>query len=147
MSKKFTLLREDVVDFFESIEKNLNLPIDAKYKFLNNPKQKCLIKISKLSDQMVLLTNSDLLIQINEVYFDRFDEEISKILIENELNRLEFNIDKGTIKIAKSDISTSNGIVSKYTFKSVSKAFETEKLLTKQLKDKKTPAEVEMSMN
>jgi len=143
MSKKLTVLREDVVEFFNSIEKNLNIPIAVKFKFLNNPKMKKLIKISKLSDQLSLLTGSDVLIQINEVYFDHFDEEINKILIENSLNTLEFNIDKGTIKICQADINTSMGIVNKYTIKNINKAIETERLLAQQLKDQSTKTKSE----
>ena len=44
--------------------------------------------------------------------------------------------DKGNLKVSKSDLSTSKGVVHKYTFDVVEKAIEVEKLFEQQLKDK-----------
>jgi pyruvate/2-oxoglutarate/acetoin dehydrogenase E1 component len=127
----YSKLETDIVDFFNKVKLQLALPIDMKFIFQSATKQKKLIKITKLPDHYAEALNADVLVQINESYFDSFDEEINTILIEQEIGRIEFNLDKGTFKLVQPDFSTSFGILKKYSTEKVRRAIETEKLYEK----------------
>lgn len=133
----FKKLETDVVDFFNKIKSQLSFPIDLKIKFQSAIKQKKLIKITKIPDHYSTAFNYDLLVQINESYFDSFDEEINTILIEQELARLEFNLEKGTFKLVRPDFSTTFGVIRKFTTEKVERALESEKLYEQQKEEDK----------
>ena len=132
----FNKLESDIVEFFEDRLKNFNIPIDIGFEFQSNSKQKSqLIKLTKIPDQYSVLLNKDILVQVNEEYFDAFDEDAKKILFDQEIDKINFNLEKGTFKIGKSNIVTSQGIVEKYTYEQVQRALEIERLYEEQKKD------------
>ena len=134
---RYKELSDYIVDFFKNLEQELTLPVDLKYVYQADNKQKTLITIFKIPDKYsVLLKNADLLVTFNEDYFDAFDEQSIKILIEQELALIEFNLDKGTLKMGKPDLITSTSIISKYTLKLVEKANGVAKLYIDQQLDK-----------
>lgn len=128
----------DIIDFCEDIIETKNLNVDLRFVYISNPKQKQLIKITKVPDTYAIAMKKEILVQINETYFDMItEEEIKKILIEQEIDKIEIDGEKGTIKIAKHSVSTNFGIVNKYTFENVQKAIETENHLEEQIKERK----------
>lgn len=132
----FNKLESDIVDFFEERLKNFSIPIDMGFEFQSNSKQKNqLVKLTKIPDQYSVLLNKDILVQVNEEYFDVFDEDAKKILFDQEIDKIQFNLEKGTFKIGKSNIITSQGIVEKYTYEQVQRALEIERLYEEQKKD------------
>lgn len=135
--EQYENLSDDVIDYFSKIEKTFAMPMDVKFVFVSNSKQKRLIKISKIADTYSYLLNSDLLVSFNEDYFDNFDEQTKQILIEQEIDKIEFDLEKGTIKIKVPEINTSPGIIEKFTLKLVENANKLEKEYEKQKKDKK----------
>lgn len=135
--EQYENLSDDVIDYFSKIEKTFAMPMDVKFVFVSNTKQKRLIKISKIADTYSYLLNSDLLVSFNEDYFDNFDEQTKQILIEQEIDKIEFDLEKGTIKIKVPEINTSPGIIEKFTLKLVENANKLEKEYEKQKKDKK----------
>ena len=129
-------LDKEYIDYIEKIMLNFNLPVTMRYYYQNNSKQKRLIKISKIPDHYAVAINADILVHVNEEYFDAMDEEIKKILIEQELDKIEFNLDKGTFKITSTGrINTSTGFINKYTFENVSRAVQVEVEFTQQSAD------------
>lgn len=132
----FNKLESDIIDFFEDRLKNFNIPIDISFEYLSNSKQKSqLIKLTKIPDQYSVLLNKDILVQVNEEYFDAFDEDAKKILFDQEIDKIQFNLEKGTFKLGKSNINTSQGIVEKYSYEQVQRALEIERLYEEQKKD------------
>ena len=137
MSKEqFNELSEDVIEFFNELEKKLSFPTDLKMLFQSDAKQKNLLKIIKIPDRYSVLLKADLIVSFNEEYFDSFDDEAKTILIDQELALLEFNYEKGTLKIGKPNIMTSNSIFDKYGNDAVKRANQLTILLKEQLEEK-----------
>lgn len=131
-----TQLSDYIVEYFKEVEDKFNFPLNVDYSYLGNPKQKKLIKLSKVSDPYSILLKSDILVVINEDYFDNFDEQSKRILFEQEIDRILIDYDKGTIKIGKPSISTSSGIIKKFTIENVENAIHLEEEYEKQKSEK-----------
>jgi len=130
-------LNDEVVEDIEKIMLNFNLPVSMRYYYQDNAKLKRLIKISKIPDHYAVALEADILVHVNIEYFDALDEDIRTILIEQELDKIEFNLDKGTFKINSTGrINTSSGIINKYTYDNVYRAIQSEVEFTQQQSDK-----------
>lgn len=136
--ENFSLLLEDIVEFFNKRVAETAIPVEITFKHLGNSKQKKLISITKIPDSYSALLNATMLVQVNTLMFDSFvnEEETIKILFDQELNKVCYNSNKGTIKLGKADIVTWRGIVDKYTYEPVNRAIELEELYIKQCEDK-----------
>jgi len=133
MSKEqFHELSDYIIDYFDNLEKKLSLPVDIKYVYQADDKQKTLIKIVKIADRYAKLLSADLLISFNEDFFDAFDDEAKNILIDQELALIEFNLEKGTLKIGKADLITSSGVIKKYGVDAVERANQVKALFNSQ---------------
>jgi hypothetical protein len=122
-------LDKEIIDFFNEKEREFGFAMSIKYIFQANCKQKSLIKINKLADNYAILLNADALITINDMYFDKFDDEIRTILFEQEIDKIQVNLDKGTFKLVQPNLKTSVGIIKRHTYESVERANETERIL------------------
>lgn len=137
MSKEqFHELTDYIVEYFQEKQKKLSLPVDLKYVYQADDKQKTLIKVSKIPDKFAVLLDAELLVSFNEDYFDAFDDESKSILVEQELALVEFDLDKGQLKIGKPDLITSSGIIKKYGVDAVGRANQVRDLYTQQQADK-----------
>ncbi len=135
-NEKYQELDEEIIDVFKKTVSEFNMPIDMRFVFQAVSTQKELIKISKVPEQYTQLVNGDILVQINPLYYDSFDEQTNKILLEEKIDYISFNMDKGTIKLVKPKITVGSGIGSKHGFENVMNAKEAEKALIAQLKEK-----------
>ena len=81
-----------------------------------------------------MLLQSQILVTVNDEYFDKLyqDEETKRILFEQEIDKIIPNMEKGTFSITQPTMKTSHGIVSKFTYQKVERAYEIEKALAKQ---------------
>jgi len=118
----FDELADYIQEYFEEIQNKLALPVDLKYAFQAYEKQKTLVTIKKIPDNYSVLIKADLLVTFNEDFFDAFDEISKQILIDQELAKVEFNTEKGTLKIVQPDLVTSSSIIEKYSLEKVKKA-------------------------
>ena len=133
MSKEqFHELSDYIIEYFDNLEKKLSLPVDIKYVYQADDKQKTLIKIVKIADRYAKLLGADLLISCNEDFFDAFDDEAKNILIDQELALIEFNLEKGTLKLGKADLITSSGVIKKYGVDAVERANQVKALFNDQ---------------
>lgn len=131
----FNKLADYIIEFFDGMKSKLSLPVDIKYAYQAYNKQKTLISIKKIPDNYSALIGADLLVTFNEDYFDAFDDEAKEILIDQELAKIEFNMDKGTLKIVKPDLVTSSSIIRKYSLKKVERANQVKDLYKDQQLD------------
>lgn len=129
-TEQYYELDSEIKEFFNKTEREFGFVTNIKYIFQTNLKQKSLIKISKIADNYSLLLNADLLVTVNESYYDELDEQIRLILFEQEIDKIHINLEKGTIKLVQSNLKTSVGIVKRHTYKKVERANETERLLS-----------------
>jgi hypothetical protein len=134
---QYEALSDEIIAHFRKIEKSFAMPMDIKFVFVANSKQKKLVKVSKISDTYSYLLNADILVVFNEEYFDNFDDQTKQILIEQEIDKIEFDLEKGTIRIKEPEINTSSGIIEKFSLKLVENANRLQKEYEKQKKDKK----------
>lgn len=132
---KFHDLGEDTLDAIKSVVTQLALPFNLKIKYLGDPKMKKLIKMQKSNSVTEHLTAIDLIVFVNEDYFIKLEAKNAEILIFQELDRLQFDINKGTFKIAKFPLQTTTGVLKKYGIDAVAEANELSELYTKQTKD------------
>lgn len=126
--------------FFEVFNKK-SFPLPLKFLFQGNSKQKELISISKIPDKFVFALGKELLISINEDILDAFDEESITILVEQEVDKINMNIESGKIKLIKTDLNTFSSLVNKYGVEKVARANKVEELYQDQQKDAKSEEE------
>lgn len=129
-------LSEDTINKFKEIESNFAFAFDIKYFFQGNAKAKKLIEIKKIPDNYSVHLNADILVSINEDFYMELDDDIIQILFEQELDKVQPNMDKGTIKIVQHSIKANPGIFSKHNPDNVLRANEVERLLNEQKDDK-----------
>lgn len=128
-TEQFYELDEDIIDFFKNIEKDFAFPINVTYTFQTNTKLKKLVEIKKIPDNIAVLLNTEVLVTVNEDYFNKLDEEIQGILFEQEIDKIHMNLEKGTISIKQPSLKTSVGLVKKFSYEKIERAFETQRLL------------------
>lgn len=138
---RFYELSEDTIDDFYKIFNKKSFPISVKFQFIGDSKQKNLVKISKLADDISFLLQKELKISINEDLMNVFDEESITILFEQEIDKININLDSGKIKLVKTDLNTFSSIVNKYGVEKVARANKVEELYAEQQKDEKADEE------
>lgn len=132
---KFYELSQDSVDKFYEIFNKKSFPVSIKFQFIGNEKQKELVKVSKVSDQYAFLLQKELLVSINEDLLNVFDDESVSILLEQEIDKVNINIETGKIKLVKTDLNTFSSLVNKYGVEKVARANKVEELYKEQQKD------------
>lgn len=135
--ENYESLSDEIIAHFKKIETGFAMPMDIKFVYVANSKQKKLVKITKITDTYSYLLDADILVVFNEDYFNNFDEQTKQILIEQEIDKIEFDLDKGTVSIKEPEINTSCGIIEKFSLKLVENANKLQKEYEKQKKDKK----------
>ena len=87
-TEQYYELDKEISDFFREVETGFAFAMDIKYIYQANCKQKSLIKISKLADNYAILLDSDILVTVNDMYYDKFDVQIRTILFEQEIDKI-----------------------------------------------------------
>lgn len=132
---RFYELSEDAINDFNEVFIKKSFPVSIKLQFIGDTKQKSLIKISKLSDDMSFVLKKEIKVIINEDLLDSYDEDSTQILFEQEIDKIEINIETGKIKIKKTDLNTFSAIVNKWGVDAVARANKVEELYQEQKKD------------
>lgn len=138
---KFYEVSQDTKDQFFEVFNKKSFPIGIKFQFLGYEKQKELIKIQKMPDQYAFILDKEILITINEDLVNVFDQESITILIEQEIDKININIDNGKIKLIKTDLNTFSSLVNKYGVEKVSRANKVAELYQEQKADAKVDEE------
>lgn len=124
-------------DLFMEIFNKKSFPMNIKFLFQGNSKQKQLVKVSKISDQYAFALGKELLISINEDLLNVFDDDSITILIEQEIDKININMESGKIKLVSTDLNTFSSIVNKWGVEKVARANKVEELYVDQQKDAK----------
>jgi hypothetical protein len=128
-------------ELFLEVFNKKSLPVNVKLLFQGNSKQKQLIKVSKISDQYAFALGKELLISVNEDLLNVFDDESVTILIEQEIDKININMESGKIKLVGTDLNTFSSIVNKYGVEKVARANKVEELYHEQKVDAKSDEE------
>lgn len=132
---RFYELSEDTINDFMSQFRSKSFPIEIKFQFIGDSKQKNLIKIAKISDDYSFVLQKELKVTINEDLLSAYDEESIQILFEQEIDKVNINLDSGKIKLVKTDLNTFSGLVNKWGVEKVARANKVEELYQEQQKD------------
>ena len=131
----FYELSEDTISKFFEVFNKKTFPVSIKFQFEGDEKQKELIKISVVPPKFQFIIGKDILISINEDILNVFDDESINILLEQEIDKINMNIETGKIKLIKTDLNTFSSLVNKYGVEKVAKANKVEELYKEQQKD------------
>ena len=128
-TEQYFELDQDIIDFFKDIEREFVFALDINYTFQTNTKLKQLIALKKVPDNFAVLLKSEIIVTVNENYFNLMDDDIRRVLFEQEIDKIVPNLEKGTLKIVQPSLRTTAGIVKKHTYELVERAHETQRLL------------------
>lgn len=132
---RFYELSEDTINDFLDVFKGKSFPIEIKFQFIGDSKQKNLVKIAKIADDYAFVLQKELKVTINEDLLNAYDEESIQILFEQEIDKININLDSGKIRLVKTDLNTFSGLVNKYGVEKVTKANGVESLYREQKED------------
>lgn len=132
---RFYELSDEAIDQFKNTLRNKSFPVDVKIQYIGDSKQKVLIKVAKIPDDISFVLQKEIKVTINEDLLNAYDEESIKILFEQEVDKIDINLDTGKIKLLKTDLNTFSGIVNKYGVEKVARANKVEELYQQQQKD------------
>ena len=121
-------------DFMDVFNKK-SFPVNIKFLFQGNSKQKQLIKLSKIPDQYAFSLSKELLVSINEDLMNVFDDDSITILFEQEIDKVNINMESGKIKLVSTDLNTFSSIVNKWGVDKVARANKVEELYADQKVD------------
>lgn len=136
VASEFYELTEDTLSTVKNLLDNMAMPYNLKIMYLGTVKQKALIKLKIASKEFQYKNGIDLIMYINEDYLIKLEDKNAEILMYQQLDRLEFNIEKGTFKLGRFKLQTNPGVLKKYGIEAVADANELSELFTKQQKDK-----------
>jgi hypothetical protein len=136
-TEAFYDLDETTEELFLEVFNKKSFPVNVSFQFIGSSKQKQLIKVSKVADDFAFVLKKDLKVTINEDLLDVFDEESITILIEQEIDKININMESGKIKLVGTDLNTFSSIVNKYGVEKVARANKVEELYSEQQKDAK----------
>jgi hypothetical protein len=140
MDKYYEISEDTIARFYEVFNKK-SFPVSIKFQFIGCEKQKELIKVSKIPDHFAFVIQKEIFVSINDDLMSVFDDESITILIEQEIDKININIETGKIKFIKTDLNTFSAIVNKYGVEKVARANKVEELYQEQKKDGKVENE------
>lgn len=136
-AEAFYELDETTEELFMDVFNKKSFPVNVKFQFIGSSKQKQLIKVGKIADDFAFVLRKELKVTINEDLLNVFDEESITILIEQEIDKININMESGKIKLVGTDLNTFSSIVNKYGVEKVARANKVEELYSEQQKDAK----------
>ncbi len=131
----FYEISEDTIEEFMEVFNKKAFPTRIEFLFIGNSKQKDLIKITKIPDDIAFTLKKELKVMFNEDLMIAFDDESRLILIEQELDKVSMHSETGKIKLVKTDLNTFSSIVNKYGVEKVARANKVEELYHQQKAD------------
>lgn len=126
---------EDVIDIFNEIYNKKAFTFDIGFQFIGDSKSKNVISIKTLTKDISFVLKKELKVIINEEMISAYDDESIEILFEQEINKIEVNIDNGAVKLRRTDLNTFSTLVNKYGVEKVSRANQVEVLYNEQRAD------------
>lgn len=138
---KYTEPHDGTVDLIsKALEKSFLSTTDIKIKILVDNKQtKKPVKAVKANDLLQHETGNHVYVFVNEIILDELynvDNEFPKVVIDEALASIKYDLEKGTASIEPEEIKTYRGVLSKYGFEKYDVVDESIKTLYQVEKDK-----------
>ena len=113
---KFEEPFEDTQDLFNEVIKAAGLDQYVNITILANNKAKEIFKVNKANDLLKHRTGDDIIIVLNEKIFEGLTDEQRRIVIEESLASIHYDMENDKLVISKPDVVTFSGVLSKHTF-------------------------------
>jgi hypothetical protein len=113
---KFEEPFEDTLDLYNEVIKSIGLDNYVNITVLVNNKSKELFKIIKANELLKYKTGDDIIIILNEQIFEQLTDEQRRIVVEESLASIHYDMENDKLIITKPDVVTFSGVLSKHTF-------------------------------
>jgi hypothetical protein len=138
-ANRYFELQDETIEFFNDVVQNLAFPMRINFKVIGDSKQKALIVVKKVSPVYEFVTESQILVTINEDLYDLMSgDDATELLFREAINNIELNVESGAVKVVKPNLYTSTGIVERYGLEAVKRAKDLEKETLEQSEERKT---------
>lgn len=141
--ERYTEITDETKALFEETIAKLAFPMRLNFRLVGDPKLKKLISVKKTNPVVEFITQHQIFVFINEDLLDLIDTNVEavNILFTEELNTIQVDLGKGTIKLGKHNLNTSTSVIDKFGLEPVKAAKDLERLTIKQTDDKAKGAE------
>jgi hypothetical protein len=113
---KFEEPFEDTQDLYNEVIKTAGLDQHVNITILVNNKAKELFKINKANELLKYRTGDDIIIVLNEKIFEGLTEDQRRIVVEESLASIHYDMENDKLIITKPDVVTFSGVLAKHTF-------------------------------
>jgi hypothetical protein len=135
MSKYSELNHDDHLEMFSTEFANRGLERFINLTVLNCDNQKPLFKVVKANPILKHLTDQDVLITLNESIFEHLTEEQKKIVVEEAIAHIGYNMDSGKLVISKYDFESFTLLLQRHGFDTLNNIKEVVKAIYSQQED------------
>ena len=132
----YTEVSLDTQKIFNQLIDEASLERVVNIKFLGCPELKQIGKVVKANDLLKFMTDNDVIILINEVIFDKLEQDQKELVAQELIAYIGFDFEKGKLVITQPDVSTFSLLLKKVGSDKYLRIQEIIRLAFEQLKDK-----------
>jgi hypothetical protein len=134
----YTDVSKETEKIFNKFIDQADLQRVVNIKFLGCPELKQIGKVVKANDLLKFMTDNDVIILINEVIFDKLEEDQKELVVQELIAYVGFDFEKGKVLITQPDVNTFSLLLQKVGSEKYLKIQEIIRLAFEQLKDKES---------
>lgn len=134
----YTEVSLDTEKIFNQLIDEASLERVINIKFLGCPELKQIGKVVKANDLLKFMTDNDVIILINEVIFDKLEQDQKELVAQELIAYIGFDFEKGKLVITQPDVSTFSLLLKKVGSEKYLRIQEIIRLAFEQLKDKES---------
>ena len=132
---KYQDCSEDIIELFNGVKDNTNIPAWVTFKLLtNNDQKKEAVKIVKNNELTETLSSYNFCLIFNEIIYDDLPEDMQKLLIIEALSGVAVS-ESEAISLEKPDFNTYRGVLEVHGHESIITLHESIKSLFDKLKE------------
>lgn len=138
MAKNYEEVFEDTLALFEKALSENQLEQHIKVKILADNSQKEIGKVVKANDLVKHLTEEDVIIILNELIFEKLEDEHKNMVVAELMASIYFDTEKAKVAIIKPDVHTYSLLLEKYTYAKYKTLLETISLISAQIEEEQS---------
>jgi len=114
---KFEEIFNETDNLFKEVLEKTSIPKFVKFKVVGCQEQKEIYKLSKTNPLVHYITGIDILITLNEDIFSQLNDLQQKVVLQECLAQVYYDMDNDKLKLLKPDVSTFSRILEQYGVK------------------------------
>lgn len=134
----YTDVSKETQKIFNQFIDEADLERVVNIKFLGCPELKQIGKVVKANDLLKFMTDNDVIILINEIIFDKLEQDQKELVAQELIAYIGFDFEKGKLVITQPDVSTFSLLLKKVGSDKYLRIQEIIRLAFEQLKDKES---------